>query len=520
MFSSYRSRLIALIATVIALMALVMLTSYSGARWAIQEDISSALRRSVQLYQHLLDTQRIELARVAAAVRDDPAVADYVFAAARIGAGTESLEKLLRRRFSRLSLDALVLFWPGGRVAVGTEAAELAGEIADWPLQASNNTFYVERPGGIFLVAVVPLEYQGEAIAQVAAAVDLGRRWLMRQALDPQTRLLFERDGRIFAASDPALAASDLDVARKRLRVGKEIFRLEQVILPAGHNLSTRLWLAQSDAATLRMLERFNQIMLWLALMVFAILVPAALMAVKSFTGPLQKLIGLTVQMAEGQLPELRRSSGRTEIDRLLNHFIDLIDALRQKQQEVDEVHKALLKASITDELTGLYNRRHLGEVFPKMQAQAQREQLCLAVILLDIDHFKKINDTYGHHVGDRCLQTFADILRRSIRASDYAFRMGGEEFMILALGHCDQDAELLAEKVRLAVERSIVTEGGKRVKMTVSAGVAMFSPSRPGKMGLSEVINCADRALYEVKHSGRNGVQVYRCGGVCEPVE
>ena len=514
MFNSYRSRLIALMAAVIALVALVILTSYTGARWAIQEDAATSLRNAVQLYEHSLEEQRVDLARVAATIREDSEVADYVFAAARIGTGEQALARLLKRRFSRVPVDGVVILWPDGGVTLGDRADEVAEEISDWPMSVTNNTFYIERKDALYMVAVIPLVYRGEEIARVAVFINLAGRWLERQETWRMPRLFFERDGRLFGGRSVRFDPGSFDTAEMRVTANGEAYRLARVSLPAAESIQTRLWLAEPEMAMVKTLDRYNRIMIWLSIAAFLIIVPVALIVVNRFSRPIHKLITLTQQMADGQLPILRRSQGYTEIDRLLNHFIDLIAALRRKQEEVEKAHEALLQSSITDELTGLYNRRHLNEMFPKLLAQASRDGACIAVILLDIDHFKRINDTYGHAVGDRCLKVFSEILRYMVRASDFVFRMGGEEFLILASGHCDQDAALLAEKVRLATENHVMHVDGQPVRFTVSAGVCSFRAGRSSGSEFSDYITCADHALYSAKQAGRNRVRVHLTSG------
>lgn len=498
-------------AAVIILMSVVILTSYTGARWAIEEDAAANLRSAVRLYERSLQEQRIELAREAVRVRDDAEVNDYTFAAVRIGADSQALERVLKRRYSRMPVDAILIFWKDGRAVLGDDAQRIADEVSRWPGETSNSTFYVERENALYLIAVVPLDYRGEQIAQVAVAINLGSRWLDRQDMSLGMQLFFERNGKLF--NDPAnhFDHEVFDPDRRRITLNGERYQLATVRLPAADRSTTRLWFAQPEKVMLETLGRYNQIMIWLAIVVFSIMVPAALVAVNRFSRPIRKLITLTQQMADGQLPNLRRSQGYTEIDRLLNHFIDLIAALRRKQKEVEEAHEALVLSSITDELTGLYNRRYLNEVFPKIFAQANRDGTCIAIVLLDIDHFKKVNDTFGHHAGDCCLRTFSDEIKRIIRASDYVFRMGGEEFLILAAGRSDQDAVFLAEKVRLATENCAVVIEGEAVKFTVSAGVCTFSADMSSASGLSDYVTRADRALYEAKQSGRNCVRVYQ---------
>jgi diguanylate cyclase (GGDEF)-like protein len=164
-------------------------------------------------------------------------------------------------------------------------------------------------------------------------------------------------------------------------------------------------------------------------------------------------------------------------------------------------------QASI-DDLTGLYNHRFLVDYLGQQVALAERLNTPLAVLVLDLDHFKRVNDTHGHPVGDVVLTAFAHTLTSSIRRADLAARYGGEEFIVVMSNTAAPDARRVAEKIRSAVEAMVVPvdSGGQAVGLTVSVGGAAY-PSDTSTA--QELLATADAALYDAKHGGRNRVRM-----------
>ena len=135
----------------------------------------------------------------------------------------------------------------------------------------------------------------------------------------------------------------------------------------------------------------------------------------------------------------------------------------------------------------------------------AKRNEQKLSIIAIDIDHFKKINDTYGHSVGDEVLITIANILKQNIRKSDIVSRFGGEEFVILLNNASLDDATSIAEKIRVTIENSSIDIEGTVIKVTSSFGVASYNKDRENS--IETVIKRADDLLYIAKKHGRNQV-------------
>jgi diguanylate cyclase (GGDEF)-like protein len=181
--------------------------------------------------------------------------------------------------------------------------------------------------------------------------------------------------------------------------------------------------------------------------------------------------------------------------------------ALRRSIQLTHELQAARAAAELqarTDELTGMRNRRAFNEQGELAMAQARRYGDALALISLDIDHFKGINDTWGHAAGDETLRVVAAVVEHTIRDSDVAARVGGEEFAILLPRASPEQAAAMAERLRVAMEQSKVSHDGREFRFTASFGVA----SRGAETDtLDRLLAQADQALYEAKAGGRNRV-------------
>lgn len=158
-----------------------------------------------------------------------------------------------------------------------------------------------------------------------------------------------------------------------------------------------------------------------------------------------------------------------------------------------------------TDPLTNLKNRKYLNDIIPKIESQSKRTNISYGILLLDIDYFKIVNDTYGHDIGDNAIKIVAQTLNDSIRESDIAIRYGGEEFLLL-LYNCDEKyVQKIAEKIRVDFSKKEIPTGGTTIIFkTMSIGVSMYSTDSERMV---ECIKFADLALYKAKNSGRNKV-------------
>ena len=257
-----------------------------------------------------------------------------------------------------------------------------------------------------------------------------------------------------------------------------------------------------------RLTEHRTTILTILVTGIIAILIIGMLL-VRNFHQPLSALMRLTRKIGEGHLPQLKKLQVQNEIDQLVNNFVDMVTALQEKQNEVERAHEALRQSAITDSLTGLHNRRYLQMVFPKMLAQANREHKYLGAIIVDIDHFKRINDTFGHLAGDICLASFADELRDTSRANDDLFRLGGEEFLILTIAEDIAGIKAFAEKLRSVIEASTIVYQNQEISLTISLGISIASQHNSEQEILRQLLMQADEALYKAKNTGRNRVVI-----------
>ncbi|HMZ08153.1 MAG TPA: diguanylate cyclase [Anaerolineales bacterium] len=196
-----------------------------------------------------------------------------------------------------------------------------------------------------------------------------------------------------------------------------------------------------------------------------------------------------------------------TERKRLENQLKSLNQSLREKLEENQKLQDQLKEQAIRDPLTGVFNRRFFAEALDKDFAQAVREGTPFSVIILDVDHFKQFNDTYGHKCGDIVLQALAGFLSNNTRRSDIVCRYGGEEFIILMPDATPGSSFERAEIFRQQFEQMEVEYAGRKLKCTFSPGVASF----PAHSNSAEALLLfADHALYQSKSDGRNRVTVY----------
>jgi len=179
---------------------------------------------------------------------------------------------------------------------------------------------------------------------------------------------------------------------------------------------------------------------------------------------------------------------------------------IKNLQDDLKRTNDLLLELSNTDHLTGLFNRRYLMAVLGKEVQRSLRKGGDLSLIILDIDHFKKVNDAYGHLQGDIALQKVALLLQKELRAYDTAARYGGEEFIAVLPDTALEEASFVADRVRTSVHSNRFSGALSKLSLTVSIGVARF-PS-PGCTTVDSFIKLADDALYRAKAKGRNRVE------------
>ncbi len=168
------------------------------------------------------------------------------------------------------------------------------------------------------------------------------------------------------------------------------------------------------------------------------------------------------------------------------------------------QYHEEIYRLMTVDGLTEVHNKRYFHEQIEKETSRARRYGRNYGVVMFDLDHFKNINDTYGHLAGDAVLRQLGQIVRTKVRRDDTIARVGGEEFGVILPEVDESGARILAEKLRASIEEGVFRFESTRIHVTISAGVAMFAPEM--KDG-EEAVKLADDHLYEAKRSGRNKV-------------
>jgi diguanylate cyclase (GGDEF)-like protein len=182
-------------------------------------------------------------------------------------------------------------------------------------------------------------------------------------------------------------------------------------------------------------------------------------------------------------------------------------DAVRLELQGILgdlQVLNGTVKEMTIDPVTGLSPRIELKKMMAEIDKQAQAENIPFSVLMIDLDHFKIVNDTYGHRAGDEVLRQFAEIIKHCIRGEDTAYRYGGDEFIVILKGASEEQAAEAAERIRNTIEETIIPlKDGRELKVTASIGFAEMN--REARETIGDTIERADAALYEAKRGGRS---------------
>lgn len=242
--------------------------------------------------------------------------------------------------------------------------------------------------------------------------------------------------------------------------------------------------------------------------------VATACCAVPDFQGELQlRDDGRCIDIRITPLATEHRSGARLVVLRDVSHvkhieseLRDTNQQLRQKLTEIEELQQRLTEQAMRDPLTGLYNRRFLEESLIRELAKARRTQKPLSVAVIDLDHFKRVNDAHGHHAGDRLLIAVGDLLRSYIRDGDVACRYGGEEFVVVMPGASLEVAAERAEAWRYAFAKLKIAPDTLDLNATFTVGVACYPLNAASA---EKILEAADQAMYLAKAAGRDRVAV-----------
>ncbi|MDX9859504.1 MAG: diguanylate cyclase [Rhodospirillales bacterium] len=189
----------------------------------------------------------------------------------------------------------------------------------------------------------------------------------------------------------------------------------------------------------------------------------------------------------------------------IISFYVFVLKLSRSLSEAIEKIREM----AVTDELTGLFNRRHFFERLKVEMNRAKRYGHPLSCVILDLDHFKRVNDTHGHPAGDSVLRSVAQVLQSNCRSADVLARYGGEEFVGILPETTIEGAASMAEKVRMAIESmAVAVADGQDVRITASFGVAGVTQSDGAEIDEDELTRLADQALYRAKTTGRNRVE------------
>lgn len=212
----------------------------------------------------------------------------------------------------------------------------------------------------------------------------------------------------------------------------------------------------------------------------------------------------------------IRCANRVAQATRLVRDNADLLDQLRTNQTKLEKANQRLLEMNEelhiqanTDVLTDLYNRRYLEKTLRNEVSRRNRYSDPLSVAMVDVDHFKQINDKYGHKGGDVVLKAISENLSNCVRASDIVGRYGGEEFLVLLPRTTPAEAMMFAERIRSAIFDQVIDIGDSTCRAAISVGVSGVD-SRFPELDLLDLLNSADQALYAAKGAGRNCIRVH----------
>lgn len=444
----------------------------------------------------------------------------------------EQMQRYLRSVQTRLDLVLeLTVADAAGKVLASSQAAPEARVPANWPPQGAIDGVLIATPhwdptrGRPTIAITVPiLSPANEILGALSALFDL-------RAVQPQLQSLTRSlPGEVVLETTdgaPLLSTRSLAPGLARLSAATR----EQLHAHPGEPLDFRGHLqhrvlgvaavartlpltiiAERDLADIY--QAWSSFRNWFVTLVatLTLLVGAIAWRIgRAIVKPLDRLTGAADRIAGGDLTVQVAETNNDELGHLTRVFNQMADNLRRSQAEVDAASKVLrqknqlLEAlSLTDSLTGLYNRKKLDDVLASQIARFQRNHRPFALLMLDIDYFKALNDTYGHLAGDEVLVSVAKVLMQAVRNVDYAARYGGEEFAIVLVETTLDAAIDTAERIRGVLQKTVYRVGERSVSVTVSVGVA---ESRIEDESGESVLARADSALYEAKHAGRNRV-------------
>ncbi|MBI5039654.1 MAG: diguanylate cyclase [Gammaproteobacteria bacterium] len=543
---SIRSKIVvfAILATLVPSLGLGLM-SFRHNQGVIDEKVTHELRSLASYARREFDLWIQERVHDVRSLSTSTVVIDGLDAVARrqatdsIGPGSGTPEEIpglalyLRSVHTRLTpLLELTVVDTSGRIAASSTSAPAPVHLPDvWPQSAITEGVMLEPPrweaaraAPTLTIAVPVLSIDNEILGALVAVLDLSAVQAQLKGaaeLPPGEVILLDAQGRPLVGTPPTtshaipLQAEVLQRlhAQPGLPFAFQSFdqRVVLGVADLSHERSVTV-LAQKDRAEVYAAWRVLRNQTLMLIGGLSLLVGLLAYQIgRSIVTPLQRLIVAAERIAGGDLAMQLPAARDDEIGRLTRVFNQMTDSLRRGRAEIEaasqtlqQQNQQLERLSVTDSLTGLYNRRKLDEILTDQIARYQRNRRAFSVLMLDIDHFKALNDSHGHLLGDEVLVQVADILAQAIRNVDYAARYGGEEFVIVLVDTSSQAALDTAERIRAKVADASYGAIEQRITVTVSVGV---TECREDDATADAVIARADQALYQAKDAGRNRV-------------
>ncbi len=526
----------AIMATLIPSLGLGLL-SFRQNEAQISNNVTSELRALASQASRELELWINKHIHAVRALSTSNAVIDGLSATAHPLAGKpnitpQDLTKYLRSVQSQLDtiLELTVVRATGQIVASSAAAPSTVILPQSWPESALTEGVVLvpphwnkQRATATLSVAVPVLSYGNVLMGVLVAELDLRTAQPNLKSLTKSPKgevLLLDKNGRELLssrASTSKLRSLDAVVLRQLLaRPGesmvfqgvmhREVIGLADV--PAA--LPVTVVAEQDRADVYAVWVAFRNLFLALVCTIVLVVTAVAFRMGRSIVTPLQHLIDAANSIADGDLDVQLPVTRNDEFGHLTQIFNQMADKLRQSHAEVVATNTAMQQQnqlletlSITDGLTGLYNRSKLDAILKDELARFKRNQRPFAVLMMDIDYFKTLNDSHGHIAGDEVIVAVAKILAQSIRSVDYAARYGGDEFVIIMVETTVDQALRTAERICSQVNEMRYSANGQSVSVTVSIGVVQCKQSDSATP--TAVFARADSALYEAKRAGRN---------------
>lgn len=395
-----------------------------------------------------------------------------------------------------------------------------------------------ETPKKIFAVQVGS---RATANGALVASFSMRRIWskIVQKAEDPQFLIVADNEGKLLMHPNPVLASEGkltvMDLGLPAPKSLNENFS-DFVKLSDGKEYLTAFAknsTYQLNVYSLQLRDDAEKAIFTTVSTIFILLVIVLLVTIfmvsflfLRFTTPLRKIISYINYISEGNFdaepfPDDKRKDEigilassfnrmlrliQKQMKQLNDHKKHLEEQVLKRTKELEAAKNQLDIISRTDELTGLPNRRDLREKIQQEAHRAVRMRRDFCFIFIDIDKFKRINDTYGHNCGDVVLKNVANTIRNLLRKYDFVARWGGEEFLVMLPETALEGATIVAERFRKTVEALEINYSDLRIPVTITVGVALYDP----RLGVDRSIQLADQALYKGKENGRNQVVVW----------